>query len=86
MVKSFFSILVAQLLVYVSAYAQHRVIDATDSIPVSAASIFDFDGNLYGKLVEISFLYFIREERKFEGLAELEAQIRCDIERAKNYF
>ena len=48
--------------------------------------IFDFDGDLYGKLVEVSFLYFIREERKFEGLAELEAQIRCDIERAKNYF
>ena len=48
MVKSFFSILVAQLLVYVSAYAQHRVIDATDSIPVSAASIFDFDGNVVG--------------------------------------
>ncbi|MBQ3063997.1 MAG: riboflavin biosynthesis protein RibF [Clostridia bacterium] len=48
--------------------------------------IFDFDGDLYGKLVEVSFLYFIREERKFEGLTELEAQIRRDIERAKKYF
>lgn len=48
--------------------------------------IFDFDGDLYGKLVEVSFLYFIREERKFEGLAELEAQIRQDIERARKYF
>jgi hypothetical protein len=32
----------------VSAYSQQRVIDATDSIPVSAASIFDFDGNVVG--------------------------------------
>ena len=48
--------------------------------------IFDFDGDLYGQLVEVSFLYFIREERKFESLSELEAQIRRDIERARNYF
>ena len=48
--------------------------------------IFDFDGDLYGKVVEVSFLYFIREERKFDGLSELEAQIRLDIERAKKYF
>ena len=32
----------------VSAYSQQRVIDATDSIPVSAASIFDFNGNVVG--------------------------------------
>ncbi len=48
--------------------------------------IFDFNGDLYGRLVEISFLYFIREERKFDGLTELEAQIRRDIERARRYF
>lgn len=36
------------LLSSVPTLAQERVIDATDSIPVSAASIFDFDGNVVG--------------------------------------
>lgn len=41
-------IIIICLLLSVSAYAQQRVIDATDSIPVSVASIFDFDGNVVG--------------------------------------
>ena len=41
-------IIIVSLLLSVSAYAQQRVIDATDSIPVSVASIFDFDGNVVG--------------------------------------
>jgi len=48
--------------------------------------LFDFDGNLYGKEMTVSFLHFLREERKFEGLDELEAQIRLDVERARSYF
>ena len=59
---------------------------ATDGHVNAETFIFDFEGDLYGKLVEVSFLYFIREERKFEGLAELEAQIKRDIECAKKYF
>ena len=48
--------------------------------------IFDFKGDLYGKDLEVFFLRFLREEQKFEDLAALEAQIRCDIERAKKHF
>ncbi|MBR7112417.1 MAG: bifunctional riboflavin kinase/FAD synthetase [Clostridia bacterium] len=48
--------------------------------------IFDFKGELYGREIKICFLHFLREEQKFEGLDELEAQIRCDIERAKQYL
>lgn len=48
--------------------------------------IFDFNGDLYGKTVTVEFLHFLREERKFAGLDELEAQIRLDVERAKTYF
>lgn len=59
---------------------------ATDGRVNCETFIFDFDGDLYGKLVEVSFLYFLREERKFDDLAELEAQIRRDILRARNYF
>ncbi len=48
--------------------------------------IFDFNGDLYGKELTVSFLRFLREERRFADLVELEAQIRCDIEQAKRYF
>lgn len=45
--------------------------------------IFDFDGDLYGKRVRIEFLHFIREERKFDSVDELSAQVLADIESAK---
>ena len=48
--------------------------------------IFDFHGELYGKEIKISFLRFLREEQRFEDLDALEAQIRRDIERAKQYL
>ena len=36
------------LLLSLCTYSQQRVIDATDSIPVATASVFDFDGNVVG--------------------------------------
>lgn len=46
--------------------------------------IFDFDGDLYGKLLNISFLRFIREEQKFSSVEELRFRIEQDVEDAKN--
>jgi len=48
--------------------------------------IFDFNDDLYGKEMTVSFLHFLREERKFKALDELEAQIHLDVERARSYF
>lgn len=48
--------------------------------------LFDFNGDLYGRELTVSFLHFLREERRFADLGELEAQIRCDIELAKRHF
>lgn len=45
--------------------------------------LFDYSGDLYGKTITVSFVYYLREERKFEDLLDLEAQIREDIVRAK---
>ena len=45
--------------------------------------IFDFEGDLYGKEIEVQFLRHLREERRFESLATLQAQIKRDIEIAK---
>lgn len=43
-------------------------------------NIFDFDGDLYGQTVRISFLFRLREERKFESPEALIAQLQKDKE------
>jgi riboflavin kinase/FMN adenylyltransferase len=48
--------------------------------------IFDFDGDLYGDVLRVRFLHRIRDERKFNGIEELKAQIQKDSNRALNYF
>ena len=48
--------------------------------------LFDFDGDLYGDVLRVRFLHRIRDERKFNGIEELKAQIEKDSRRALNYF
>jgi riboflavin kinase/FMN adenylyltransferase len=45
--------------------------------------ILDFDRVVYGKRVQLEFLDFVREERKFDGIDELKAQIALDAERVR---
>lgn len=44
--------------------------------------LLDFKGDLYDKQLTISFLSFLRKERKFNSLAELQSQIAEDISEA----
>ena len=44
---------------------------------------FDFDGNLYDETIEVALISFIREERRFDGLDALKAQIAADAAEAK---
>tara|TARA_B110000467_G_scaffold150438_1_gene157915 strand:+ start:645 stop:1574 length:930 start_codon:yes stop_codon:yes gene_type:complete len=41
-------------------------------------NLFDWGGNLYGKLIEVFILYYIREEKKFDSLIKLGNQIKLD--------
>jgi riboflavin kinase/FMN adenylyltransferase len=45
--------------------------------------IFDFDKDIYGTNVEIEFIEYIRDERKFADIAQLQAQIANDCEKAR---
>jgi riboflavin kinase/FMN adenylyltransferase len=47
------------------------------------AHLLDFEGDLYGRVVDVSFLRCIREERRFSGVDELAEQIRRDVEEAR---
>ncbi len=57
-----------------------------DAEPSIESYIFDFDGDLYGDVLRVRFLHRIRDERKFNGITELRAQIEKDTARALNYF
>ena len=41
--------------------------------------LFDFDGDLYGQHIEVEFLEKLREEKRFESLEALTAQIEKDV-------
>lgn len=58
----------------------------TEAEPSIESYIFDFDGDLYGDVLRVRFLHRIRDERKFDGIDELKAQIEHDSGVARNYF
>ena len=45
--------------------------------------LFDFDGDLYGKQMEVSFVHYLRDEKKFTDSQALISQMRNDVEEAK---
>ena len=47
------------------------------------AYLLDFEGDLYGRVVDVGFVERIREERRFSGIDELTGQIRRDVEEAR---
>jgi riboflavin kinase/FMN adenylyltransferase len=47
------------------------------------AYLLDFEGDLYGRVVDIGFVKRIREERRFSGVDELIVQIRRDVEETR---
>lgn len=45
--------------------------------------LLDFDGDLYGRTVDVSFTERIRGEQRFSGIEELKARIGRDVEAAR---
>jgi riboflavin kinase/FMN adenylyltransferase len=48
--------------------------------------ILDFDGDLYGKTVELAFYRFLRPEQKFDSLAALRAEIHRNADQTRALF
>lgn len=51
-----------------------------DDKKILEVHIVNFDENIYGKVIKVSFLDKIRDEKKFESLTQLKEQITKDIE------
>jgi len=48
--------------------------------------VMNWDGDLYGDVIRVRFLYRLRDERKFGSIDELKRQIETDVTRADSYF
>ena len=48
--------------------------------------VMNWDGDLYGDVVRVRFLYRLRDERRFSSVEELKSQIMSDVDRANSYF
>ncbi len=48
--------------------------------------LFDFDRDIYGKHLQISFLHKLRDEAKFTTLDALTRQIELDVKQARDWF
>ena len=55
---------------------------ANNDVPLAETYIIGFEGDLYGEMVKVSLIKFIRPERKFDGLDELKRQIAYDVKLA----
>lgn len=51
--------------------------------PVLEVYLFDVSIDLYGRLVEVEFVEFIRAERRFDSVDDLVARMRKDVEEAR---
>ena len=48
--------------------------------------LFNFNQDIYGRHIQVSFLKKLRDEEKFDSLDELIEQIQMDVEQAQAYF
>lgn len=48
--------------------------------------LFDFDRDIYGRHVQVSFLKKLRPEQKFDSFEQLKLQIQQDAQQARDFF
>ena len=65
----------------VASYGTRPTVD--DGPPLLEVHLLDFDGDLYGREVEVEFIERIRDELKFDSLDALVAEMNRDKERAR---
>jgi len=51
--------------------------------PLLEAHLLDFDEDLYDQHISVEFVGFVRSERRFAGIDEIAAQIKKDVESAR---
>ena len=55
-----------------------------DGAPLLEVFLFDFTGELYGKVIEVAFIGWIRPEQKFASVEALMQQMEADAAKARD--
>ena len=66
----------------VSSFGTRPTVDGKE--PLLEAHLFDFDGDLYGKLIDLEFVARLRDEEKFPDLPTLVVQMDRDAAQARH--
>ncbi|MGA6180934.1 bifunctional riboflavin kinase/FAD synthetase [Stenotrophomonas sp. NPDC077421] len=66
----------------VSSFGTRPTVDGVE--PLLEAHLFDFQGDLYGRHIEVEFVAKLRDEEKFHDLAALTDQMHRDAEQARH--
>jgi riboflavin kinase / FMN adenylyltransferase len=65
----------------VASLGTRPTVDGTE--PLLEVHVFDFDGDLYGRLIEVEFVAKLRDEAKFDSLDALVKQMNVDAAQAR---
>jgi riboflavin kinase/FMN adenylyltransferase len=65
----------------VASLGTRPTVDGTQAL--LEAHVFDFDGDLYGREIEVEFVAKLRDEQRFATLDALSAQMRRDAAQAR---
>ena len=65
----------------VASFGTRPTVD--DGPPLLEVHLLDFDGDLYGREMQVEFIERIRDERKFDSIPSLAAEMERDKERAR---
>jgi riboflavin kinase / FMN adenylyltransferase len=60
-------------------------IDGSNDV-ILETHLFDFDGDIYGRYIEVHFKHKIRDELRFQSLEQLQDQIKRDVAQTKTLF
>jgi riboflavin kinase/FMN adenylyltransferase len=55
-----------------------------DGAPLLEVNVFDFDGDIYGQTIDVAFIGWIRNERKFESVEALKRAMTADSAQARD--
>jgi riboflavin kinase/FMN adenylyltransferase len=66
----------------VASFGRRPMFD--DGAPLLEAFLFDFDGDLYGQVIDVAFIGWIRPEQKFESIEVLKRHMAADATQARD--
>jgi riboflavin kinase/FMN adenylyltransferase len=70
----------------VASLGKRPTVKGADAVPVLEVHLFDFKAEIYGRRVRVDFLHKLRDEEKYPDLDSLVAQIRRDVDNAKQFL